>query len=99
MMFFESYIALNILYLAGCLVSLAVFKLNQKYGFLAFSDELKFNYILLTAVITISVLQGFLPEKQFFEPAAKIWSASSSAGFEKEYSSSDAPISFSGNKP
>src|SRR5829696_5344032 len=95
----ESYLGLNLLCLAGCLISLAIFGLNQKFRFLAFSDELNFNYILLTVVFAVSLIHGFLPEKQFFEPPAKIWSASSSVRFETEYVRATAPISVVRIKP
>lgn len=80
------YLVANLLLIGATAASLFLFYVNRKLALLSSRHELKFNYALLSVVMTLSFVQVFLPKQEFFKPPAKVWSAPSSARFAKDFS-------------
>lgn len=47
------------------------------------------HYTVLLTIFSLTVIQPFLPQKEFFSPPAKVWSAQSITNFSAEFSGAD----------
>ena len=82
-----SYINLNLLIAIGFLgLSSLSWTLRQLNRQLKSKTELDLQYVALAFLLTLTVVQPFVPTKKFFEPTLKIWAAQSMEDFPKDYS-------------
>jgi membrane-bound lytic murein transglycosylase D len=82
----SAYITLNVLIIAAC-VSLLTYSAStglakRRIGAAAL---LKLHYAVFSVLIFIMVLQPFLPAREIFKPAIKVWSAHSIKTFSSDY--------------
>ena len=84
--FLTLYLTLNILIIFGYFSLRTIFS-NIK-NFTAHA-KLKWNYFLILSILGISLIHPLIPNKIFFNPTAKIWTASSNKTFSQDYNHTD----------
>lgn len=86
----SAYLMLNILIVIGCL-NLLVYPLIAAFfkRTIRAKSLLNLHYSALLIILIFIVLHPFLPGKNIFMPAAKVWSAQSIKTFSKDYSKPD----------
>jgi beta-lactamase regulating signal transducer with metallopeptidase domain len=86
----STYVTLNILVMLAFAVLWAWRYLTEKKDSqTSASSELRVHYIVLGAIIAITLIHPFLPKKPIFQPAAKVWSAQSIKSFPDQYKAPD----------
>jgi membrane-bound lytic murein transglycosylase D len=86
----STYLNMNLLILIG-FVGLGIFSFTlKKTGFrLGSGVELKLHYVVMFAVLFLTLIHPLLPRNEVFSPAAKIWSAQSIKSFGEDYTAFD----------
>jgi beta-lactamase regulating signal transducer with metallopeptidase domain len=86
----SAYLKLNLL-IAMAFLSLKIVRLicERYLGRPSPGTELRMHYVILTAIVAITMAHPFFPKLQIFEPAAKVWSAPSLENFSQHIESSD----------
>lgn len=78
----SSYLALNVALALGCLMMLALERLEHRIGP---RQLLRLHYTLAALALAALVVQSVLPRSAFFEPPVKLWSAQSLETFAADY--------------
>ena len=86
----STYVNMNLLIVIG-FTGLGLFSFAlKKTGFrLGSGIELKLHYLVMIAVLVLTVIHPLLPRNEVFSPAAKVWSAQSIKSFGDDYVASD----------
>ena len=80
------YVNLNFLIVLGFAVLFLLSLSNKTFGFLnSARDELRLHNLVFALVLVFSLAHLFFPRPDFFQPAAKVWSAQSIGSFSEEY--------------
>lgn len=74
----NSYLTLNFLLTIGFIFLFLVFRLFKLNQVFKAKAELELHYGMWLAILLLTVFQAFLPDSEFIQPVAKIWSAETS---------------------
>ncbi len=86
----STYVTANVLIGVGYLALSRASRIANRFGReTGAGSELRLHYAVLAAIFGLTLIHPLMPRREFFQPAAKVWSAQSIKSFSKDYTTPD----------